>query len=61
MLTNPDDMANLYRGRSKDASYQMLVHWESGFRGEDYQEIDQSETRLPVTAMFVNGLGRIEQ
>jgi hypothetical protein len=54
-------MANLYRGRSKDASYQMLVHWESGFRGEDYQEIDQSETRLPVTAMFVNGLGRIEQ
>jgi hypothetical protein len=35
--------------------------WESGFRGEDYQEIDQSETRMPVTAMFVNGLGRIEQ
>jgi hypothetical protein len=27
--------------------------WESGFRGEDYPEIDQSETRMPVTAMFL--------
>ena len=30
--------------------------WLSGFRGEDFLEINQSETRiLPVAAMFVNG------
>jgi hypothetical protein len=29
-----------------------------GFRGEDFLEIDQSETRIPVVAMFVNGSGR---
>jgi hypothetical protein len=30
--------------------------WLSGFRVEDFLEINQSETRiLPVAAMFVNG------
>jgi hypothetical protein len=33
-------MSNLYRGPSKDASYQI------GFRGEDFLEINQSETRI---------------
>ena len=32
-----------------------------GFRGEDFLEINQSETRMAVAAMFVNGLGRNEQ
>jgi hypothetical protein len=35
--------------------------WPSGFRGEDFLEIDQSETRItnvPVATMFVNALGR---
>jgi hypothetical protein len=32
--------------------------WESGFRGEDFLEINQSEQEWPVVAMFVNGLGR---
>jgi hypothetical protein len=38
--------------------------WPSGFRGEDFLEIDQSETRItnvPVATMFVNALGRNEQ
>ena len=35
----------LYRGPPKDASYQILIHWQSGFR-EDYLEINQSETRI---------------
>jgi hypothetical protein len=28
--------------------------WPSGFRGEDYLEIDQSKTRIPVVALFAN-------
>jgi hypothetical protein len=35
--------------------------WPSGFRGEEFLEINQSETRLPVVAMFVNGSERNEQ
>ena len=34
---------------------------ESGFRGEDYQEIDQWETRIACEAMFLNGSRRNEQ
>ena len=32
--------------------------WQSGFRGEDFLEINQSEKELSVVAMFVNGLGQ---
>jgi hypothetical protein len=35
--------------------------WQSGFRGEDFLGINQSETELSVAAMFVNGSGRNEQ
>jgi hypothetical protein len=35
--------------------------WESGFREEDFLEINQSEQELPVVAMFVNRTGRNEQ
>jgi hypothetical protein len=63
-----DEMSNLYRGPSIDASYQVLVHLVEGFqrhisviqfrylysnksylsfyRGEDFLEINQSETRI---------------
>ena len=37
---------HLYKGPSIDASYQVLVHLPSGFRGEDFLDIDQSETRI---------------
>ena len=36
----------LYRGPSKDASYQILIHLTKRFRGEDFLEINQSETRI---------------
>jgi hypothetical protein len=39
-------MSNLYREPFIDASYQISVFWESGFRGEDFLEINQSETRM---------------
>ena len=39
-------MSNLSRGPSKDASYQISVHLVSGLTGEDFLEINQSETRI---------------
>jgi hypothetical protein len=39
-------MTNLNRGPSIDASFQISVHLESGFRGEDFLEINQSKTRM---------------
>ena len=39
-------MSNLYRGPSIDASYQISVHLGKRFRGEDFLEINQSETRM---------------
>jgi hypothetical protein len=41
-----DEMSNLYRGPYIDASYQVSVHLASGFRGEDFKKIVQSETRI---------------
>jgi hypothetical protein len=38
----------------------MWFTWLSSFR-EDFLEIDQSEKKLPVVAMFVNGSGRNEK
>ena len=35
--------------------------WPSGFRGDDFLEINQSEKELPVAAMFVNGSARDKQ
>ena len=43
LLTNRDEMSNLYRGPS---SYQVWFIWPSGFRGKDFLEINQSETRI---------------
>jgi hypothetical protein len=39
-------MNYLYRGPSIDASYQISVHLGSGFKGEDFLEINQSKTRM---------------
>jgi hypothetical protein len=38
-------MSILSRGPSKDAFYQISVHLVSGLTGEDFLEINQSETR----------------
>jgi hypothetical protein len=38
-------MANLYRGRSKVSSYQMLDHLGKRFQ-KDFLEINHSETRI---------------
>ena len=43
---NQDEMSNLYRGPSIDASYQISAHLGKRFRAEDFLEINQSETRM---------------
>jgi hypothetical protein len=51
LLKDRDEMSNLYRGPSIDASYQL----------SDNLEKCQSEQELPVAAMFVNGSGQNDQ
>ena len=69
LLTDRNQMSNLYSGPSNDASYHVSVHWQSGFR-EDFLEINQSEIRIASVghvckrigtkwALFINGLPRM--
>jgi hypothetical protein len=46
-------MSNIYRGPSKDASYQVLAVSEEKI----FSEINKSKTRMACYAMFVNGSG----
>jgi hypothetical protein len=39
-------MRNLFKGLSKDATYQVLIHLAKRFRGDDFLEINQSEIRF---------------
>ena len=45
-LTNQDEMSNLYRGPSIDASYQVLVHLAKRFQNRRFKKVDQSKTRI---------------
>jgi hypothetical protein len=47
-------MSNSNKGPSIDASYHVSVHLAKLLQSRRLLEIDQSETLLPVTAMFVN-------
>jgi hypothetical protein len=46
LLTDWDEISNLYRGPSIDASYQVSVQLTKQFQGRRFLEIDQSETRM---------------
>jgi hypothetical protein len=46
LLTDWDEITNLYRGPSIDASYQVSVQLAKQFQGRIFLEIDQSETRI---------------
>jgi hypothetical protein len=61
LLTDQDEISNLYRGPSIAASYQVSVHLANRFQRRRFKKIGQSETRLLVAAMFVNGSGQNEQ
>jgi hypothetical protein len=56
LLTDWDEISNVYRDPSIDASYQVSVHLAQQFQRRTFLEIDQS-----VVAMFVNELRRNEQ
>ena len=46
LLTDRDEMSNLYRGPAIDASYQVSVHLAKRFQRRRFLKIDQSETRI---------------
>ena len=46
LLTDRDEMSNVYRGPSKDASYQVSVHLAKQFQRRRILKISQSETRI---------------
>jgi hypothetical protein len=46
LLTDRDEISNLYRGPSIDASYQVSVHLAKRFRRRRFLKIGQSETRI---------------
>jgi hypothetical protein len=46
LLTDGDEMSNLYRGSSIDASYQVSVHLAKWFQRRRFLKIGQSETRI---------------
>jgi hypothetical protein len=60
LLMDWNKMSNHYRGLSIDVSYHVSDHLAMRFQRK-ILEIDQSETRIAVVAMFVNGSGRNEQ
>ena len=45
LLTNRDEISNLYGGPSIDPSYQVLVHLAKRFQRRRFKNIGQSETR----------------
>ena len=46
LLTDRDEMSNLHRGNSIDASYQVSVHLAKWFQRRRFLKIGQSETRI---------------
>ena len=60
LLTELDEMSNLYRGPPIDAFYQVSVHFAKGFR-EHFQKSTNQKQELPVAAMFINGAGHNDQ
>ena len=56
LLTDRDEMSNLHRGHSIDASYQVSIHLAKRFqRRRFFQKSTNQKQELPLAAMFVNG------
>jgi hypothetical protein len=59
VLTDWNEMGNIYREQSIDAPYQVLVHLAKRFQRRIFlKTLTNQKQELPVVAMFVNGLGR---
>jgi hypothetical protein len=63
LLTDRDEMSNIYIGPSIDASYQVSVHLAKRFQriSKIFKKSANQKQELPVAAMFVNGSGLNEQ
>jgi hypothetical protein len=46
LLTDQEEMSNIYRGPSIDASHQVSVYLAKWFQRRRFLEIDQSETKI---------------
>ena len=56
LITDRNKMSNLYRGPSKDASYQVSVHLAKRFQRKNvFYKLTNQKQELPMVAMFVNG------
>jgi hypothetical protein len=62
LLIDRNEMSNVNRGSSIDASYQVSVHLAKRFQRRRLLEINQPETRTAyIATMFVSGLERTKQ
>jgi hypothetical protein len=61
LLTDRDEMSNLYRGPSIDAYYQVSVHLAMWFQRRRFKKSANQKQEWPVAAMFVNGSGQNKQ
>jgi hypothetical protein len=61
VLTDQDDIINLNRGPSIDASYPVSFHFAKQFQRRILKKYANQKQELPVVAMFVNGSGHNEQ
>jgi len=57
LLTDWDEISNLYRGPSIHASYQVSVHLAQQFQRRTFLEIDQSETRIACGGLVCEQIG----
>ena len=58
LLTDRDEMSNLHRRHSIDASYHVSVHLAKRIQRRRLKKICHQKQELPVVAMFVNGSGQ---
>jgi hypothetical protein len=57
-----DEMSNLYRGLSIDASYHVPIHLAKRFQRRRFKKKKANQKQeLPMAAMFVNGSVQNEQ
>jgi hypothetical protein len=57
LLTDRDEISNLYRGSSIDDSYEVLVHLTKRLQRRRFLKIGQSETRIACDGHICQWIG----
>jgi hypothetical protein len=57
LLTDGEEISNLYRGPSIDVSYQVPIHLATRFQRRRFLDIDQSETRIAYGGLVCYRIG----